>query len=213
MGLLALGACDPNVLIGHARPGVDPNAGDVAPVAEAGMDAGRDPPIDAAPIDAGRDSGRRDSGMDAGDATVDAEQDAGMEAGVVDPGVPWVGPRSQLSWHSGAHTGNEVPAQALFETWRGRPLDLSMFFVDRTTGWPGLVTPAWPIDSITALRTRIVLSIPLYPEGAFNNQACAAGDYNSEWRKLGPFMEGRGRGNAIIRLGWGPNDSEHYWKA
>jgi hypothetical protein len=211
--LLALVACDPNVLIGHARH-ADAGGGAAGTTAP-GMDAGSDPPSDAANVDGGRDSGRPDAGADAdaGDAGMDAQVDGGPDV-EVDAGTPWIGPRSQLSWHSGAHTGNELASQAQFETFRGRPLDLSMYFVDRTQGWPGLVEPTWPIDSITVLRTRIVLSIPLYPQGAaFNNQACAAGDYNSEWEKLGPFLERRGRGDAIIRLGWGPNDSEHYWKA
>jgi hypothetical protein len=88
-----------------------------------------------------------------------------------------------------------------------------MYFVDRTTGWPGIVTPSWPVDMLQPLPTKLVLSLPLYPEGMGNLTDCAAGMYDSEWRKLGPFMKGKGRGDSIIRLGWGPNDSEHYWHA
>ena len=214
--VLALLACDPEVLVGRAspRPNVDASgsggnsagssgsshpggssgSGDVTVMDGGGRDAGPD----AAPIDAGIDAAR--------DAAPDAE---------VDAGTPTPGPRSQLAWHSGAHTGNELATQAAFEVFRGRPLDLSMYFVDRTQGWPGLVAPQWLIDLTEPLDTRLILSIPLYPEDG-SNQECASdptGAYRSEWRKLGPFLARNGRGDSIIRLGWGPNDDRHYWKA
>jgi hypothetical protein len=199
-------ACDPEVIVGHARE----TGRDAAQ--DSGQDAGREP------RDAGHDAGPshpRDAGRDAGiDAAMDAGLDAGPDAAEpVDSGTPLIGPRSQLQWSSGAHTGSDVDAQVAFEAWRGRPMDLTMYFVDRTTGWSGLVTPGWPIDMLAPLKMRLVLSIPLFPEGMGSLAECAAGMYDSEWAKLGPFLKDRGRGDSIIRLGWGPNDSEHYWRA
>ena len=209
----ALAACDPDVLIGHANPREVADgsgaSGAGSPASGSGGSAGTG---DVTVIEAGVDAGPSPS--DAGprfDGSVDAGPDAGPDA-TIDPGIPTPGPRSLLSWHSGAHTGNELATQAAFEDFRGRPLDLSMYFVDRTQGWSGLVAPQWLMDLTAPLQTRLVLSIPLYPEDG-NNQACATGAYDSEWRKLGPFLQRNGRGDSIIRLGWGPNDSNHYWVA
>lgn len=129
------------------------------------------------------------------------------------PDAALVGPRSELFWLSGAHSGNEIENLQAFASFRGRPLDVAMFFVDRTVGWDGLVQPGWPVDAFTAVEGRMMLAEPLYPEGIGNNQDCARGLYDEEWRMLGPFLEARGRGDSIIRLGWGPNDAAHEWRA
>jgi len=131
----------------------------------------------------------------------------------IDNGTPLIGPRSQLRWLSGSNTGNNVERFLDFEAWRARPSDLALSFVDRWTGWPGLVNLAWPVDTLEAVEGRLLLAIPLYPEGEGNNQDCAAGAYDAQWRMLGPFLRSRGRGDSIIRLGWGLNDSAHMWRA
>jgi hypothetical protein len=149
----------------------------------------------------------------------DAAPPVATEAGPADAGAPDARdadaalPPPEVSWPSGVHAGNELSSYADFEAFRGRPIELAMFFVDRSVGWPGLVTPGWPIDMLAELDARLVLAEPLYPEGEGNNQECATGAYDAEWRKLGPFLTERGRGDSVIRLGWGPNDSAHAWRA
>lgn len=88
-----------------------------------------------------------------------------------------------------------------------------MVYVDRVTGWPGLVEPGWPVDVLAGFQGRLVLAEPLYPEGMGNNQDCAAGLYDPEWQKLGPYLAARGRADTTIRLGWGVNDAEKPWRA
>jgi hypothetical protein len=145
------------------------------------------------------------------------EADAAPAPPAVEAGVPDADaaplPLPEVTWPTGAHAGNELQALSDFEDWRGRPLELVMFFVDRTVGWPGLVTPGWPVDMAAAIEGRLVLAEPLYPEGQGNNQDCAAGAYDAEWRTLGPFLSARGRGDTILRLGWGPNDGTHFWRS
>lgn len=155
----------------------------------AGMDAGTTAP------DAGLDAGH-DGGGDAGrDATLDA------------------GPPGEVTWLSGARVGPTPADLDAFGVFRNRPLDLTLYFVDRTVGWPGVVEPGWPLDMLRGSPLRLILALPLYPEGQGNNSDCAAGAYDSEWQKLGPYLRNYGRENSIIRLGWGPNDSEHLWRA
>jgi hypothetical protein len=109
-------------------------------------------------------------------------------------------PRPEINWPTGVHTGTELDRYAAFEAFRGRPIDLAMLFVDRTVGWPGLVTPGWPVDMLDDLDARLMLAEPLYPEGAGNNQDCAAGAYDAEWAKLGPFLAERGRGDSEFTM-------------
>lgn len=161
--VLALGGCDPNVVVGHAS---QPVSADAAPSEDA-----------SAPEDSG-------------------------------PRMP------AITWATGVHTGNDLQEYLDFGTWRARPLDLLHVFTDRTTGWPGIVEPSWPLDMLASFAGRLVISQPLYPEtGGYDSAACAAGAYDAEWAKLGTFLVERGRGNAILRLGWGFNDGSHVWAA
>ncbi|MDD9934876.1 MAG: hypothetical protein OXT09_14800 [Myxococcales bacterium] len=130
-----------------------------------------------------------------------------------DAAVAVQSPPAPVSWPTGVHTGNELERYESFAAWRGRPIDVALFFVDRTVGWPGVVEPGWPVDMLAGLDARLILALPLYPEGEGDNSSCAGGAYDEEWRKLGPFLIERGRGDSIIRLGWGPNDSAHDWRA
>lgn len=212
---LGVTACDPVVTVGTLP--VQPEAVE--------SDAGRTR-MDASFVHADASSDASSVRGDGSSVPMDASpaptSDAAIaSSGVVDGGtivhdagpLPEVGPRSRLPWLSGAHAGHEVTDYDAFERWRGRPVDLALFFVDRGNGWPGLVEPAWPVDMLGSLGARLVLAIPLFPESGGNRSDCAAGAYNDQWRKLGPFLAQRGRGDSIIRLGWGANDVGHPWGA
>jgi hypothetical protein len=183
--LCALGllGCDPTVLVGHLPP------------SQSVMDA-----TAAKPVDAGS------SRADARAATADAStRDGG--AALADAAL------AAVSWHSGAHAGNDLPLYLDFGTWRGRPLDLAHLYPDRTHGWDGIVAPGWPVDMFSPFAGRLMLSLPLYPVGQGNNQDCATGAYDAQWRKLGSFLVSAKRADSIIRLGWGVNDLSHDWRA
>lgn len=119
----------------------------------------------------------------------------------------------EVTWLSGAHSGNNLSEYQAFASWRGRPLDFAHVFPDRTQGWEDLMMPNWPVDMFGPFEGKLMLSLPLYPPGFGNNQDCASGAYDSQWRKLGEFLVAKKRGDSIVRLGWGPYDLEHAWHA
>lgn len=142
-------------------------------------------------------------------------RDAGVS--VMDSGLDLTdaairGPLSRLAWVSGAHYTHEPAGYDEFSTWRGRPVDVAHLYVDRNS-WQGLVSPGWPVDMFMSFNGKLVLSEPLYPAMMGNNQDCANGAYDEQWKKLGSFLVDRGRGDTIIRLGWGHNDDTHYWRS
>jgi hypothetical protein len=198
-----LGACDPSGVIGFDRIAVgEPDA------------RVEDPELDAG-----------ESSMDASEL-LDAEpmDSAAADREVADTAVVDAAPRdaaslpkqalSGLLWASGVHYGNESPTYRKFAEFRGRPLDIAALYTDRNS-WAGLVAPDWQISVFEGYPVRWVLSQPLYPlqPAGLNNKDCAAGAYDSEWKKLGTFLNDKGRGDAILRLGWGANDPKHDWHA
>ena len=123
-----------------------------------------------------------------------------------------VAQRVPVTWLSGTHSGNEPPDYTAFGAWRDRPVGLAHLYTDRNT-WGGLVNPGWPLDVFASFPGQVMLSQPLYPLGMGNNQDCASGAYDAEWRQLGAYLLERDRGDAIIRLGWGPSDPSHEWRS
>lgn len=166
---------------------------------------------DAAAFDArvgDRDARGDDMPADAAarDAMV-ADANTGMDSGVAPEPLP------KVTWPSGVHAGQTLQHFQNFGKWRGRNVDLAHVFPDRLQGWDGIVSPSWPVDMFSTFPGQLILSLPLYPEGQGNNKDCAAGMYNAQWRRLGAFLVGRNRPDTIIRLGWGPNDRDHPWRA
>jgi hypothetical protein len=197
---LGLWGCDTRVVIGYSpspSPGSSPSAGRAAAAAsDAGVLDAAAPDAQPAAGSGGREGGA--SGSSAGSGARDAAADE---------------PPPRVSWPSGAHASSELPPLNDFAAWRARPLDLVHVFPDRTRGWDGIVEPAWPVEMFSSFRARLLISLPLYPEGQGNNQECASGAYDSEWRRLGSYLSERDRADSIIRLGWGPNDLNHPWRA
>ena len=130
-----------------------------------------------------------------------------------DGGAGAEAPLPEVTWPTSMHPSNAYQGFLDHAAWRDRPLDLLHAYVDRRT-FQGLVEPGWPLDELAPFVGHVVLSEPLYPEGGLGNNAdCAAGMYDAEWRKLGPFLESHGRGDAVIRLGWGFNDPVKLWRS
>jgi hypothetical protein len=196
--VLACGGCAPEVVIGYAPTPQSLDAGEdsaTPPSEEAGVPEGG--------MDAGSDGGPPDAG-DAGDA---GDPPDVIDAGDDDAEVPL----PEITWPTGSHPGNDLAQYLEFGEWRDRPLAFAHVFPDRAT-WQGLINPAWPFDMFTPFQGRMMMSVPPYPIGMdLNNQDCAAGMYDDEWAQLGTFLTARGRGDTIIRLGWGPNDNDHEW--
>ena len=193
--VLACSGCAPEVVIGYA------------PTPQA-VDPGRD---GAAPFDG---AGVAEGGMDARDAGDESALDGGDSGDlpdVLDAGDDAESPLPEITWLTGGHPGNDLPQYIAFGEWRGRPLDFAHVFPDRNS-WQGLIHPTWPFDMFAPFEGRMMMSVPPYPVGmGFNNQDCAAGMYDDEWAQLGSFLVARDRGDSVLRLGWGPNDTEHEW--
>lgn len=130
--------------------------------------------------------------------------------GGVDAGDDTALPLPDVTWWSGGHPGNDLPVYLDFGDWRGRPLAFAHVFPDRAA-WDGVIAPAWPVDMFEPFDGFLIMSVPPYPEALGTNLDCAMGEYDDEWAQLGTFLVDRGRGDTVLRLGWGPNDLEHEW--
>jgi hypothetical protein len=195
MSVFAALGCDRNVIIGYAPDGSAARDASVIPDPSAMRDAARTP--DASPTNPEPQPDANAMMSDAAGASPDA-------------GEP---PKIAITWRTGAHSGSDLKDYVAFGEWRGRPLGLAGVYPDRTR-WDGIVMPGWPVDMMRDYTGPLLISLPLYPEGGSNNnQDCAAGMYDVEWRKLGTFLSSRSRGDSILRLGWGWNDLEHDWRA
>jgi hypothetical protein len=182
---------------------------------------GRDEITVAPEPDAAEEAAEPDAALDELDAEVAtpeaAREAAAPEAGPSDAGLEAavrLGPWAVLPWKSGVHYGNEPPSYDAFAKFRGRPLDIVTLYPERDA-WAGITNPSWWFDNFEDYPARLVLSQALYPNeppALGNNQDCAAGMYDAEWKKLGSFLALRGP-DTIVRLGWGPNDPTHEWRS
>jgi hypothetical protein len=190
LGCLVLCGCDPHVLIGYVPTDQAAQYDAAVVVSDAHV------PLDSAKSDA----------QVRADAAVRRDASVERDASALEP-LP------KVSWPSGVHSNNDLKSNVAFGTWRGRPIDFIHAYPDRSQGWEGVVNPTWPVDMLSAFGGFFVLSVPLYPDGQGNNQDCAAGMYDAQWRKLGTFLNAHNRADTVIRLGWGPNDLNHGWRA
>lgn len=198
LGSFAVLACDPDVVIGYAP--------DSSVELDASATPDSEPTKPSEPSKPGEPTEPRDASVrDAGPA-----RDASTPPTGGDASTP---PTVQITWRTGAHSGTDLDNFVAFGDWRGRPLGVASVYPERTR-WEGIVTPSWPLDMMRDFSGPLLINLPLYPEGGgYNNQNCAAGMYDAEWKKLGTFLTGRSRGDSILRLGWGWNDLEHDWRA
>ncbi|WP_308204931.1 glycosyl hydrolase [Frankia tisae] len=126
------------------------------------------------------------------------------------PDIDGGGAQSGLPWLSGFQS-HQLAQLTDFGNWRGRPNDLVHVYTDRTSGWGGLVQPSWPVDLFKGFAGKLLISEPTYPKGQGDNGACARGEYDNEWKKLGSFLVEHGRGDSIVRIGWEFNGTFMYW--
>jgi len=121
------------------------------------------------------------------------------------------GKKSGLPWMSGVHPANELQPYIDFGNWRGRQIDLAHVFTVREQGWDPIVEPNWPVNDFASFDGQLVISQPMYPEGAGNNAECASGAYNDQWKRFGAFLVNKNRANTIVRIGWEFNGWFMYW--
>lgn len=127
--------------------------------------------------------------------------------GDADGGSPRV---SGLAWRSGASC-----SQYGFTSWRGRALDVYVGFVEHAT-WDRMfqhLRSNW-FKGVVQRSPQPVVSMPMMPHSAKRQHgACAAGQFDSNFRQFGQLLTQAGAGRAIVRLGWeaGIGSDSHPW--
>lgn len=115
---------------------------------------------------------------------------------------------------SGAYVGSSDPsALAAFGTWRSRPVDFAIDYLDRRS-WSDIERPSWWLQSWSKARTRLVLGVPmLTDDGSTNLQAGARGEYDHSFVALARAMVSYGQESAFLRIGWEMNGDWYRWSA
>lgn len=100
-----------------------------------------------------------------------------------------------------------------FCTLRGRACNVAMTYTDRTDYDSMTRDSAWVFEYFADFDGVLVISQALVPDkGESLMAACAAGDYDQNWRDFGTLMVSHGRGDSIVRLGWEMNESSMAWR-
>jgi hypothetical protein len=119
---------------------------------------------------------------------------------------------SRLPWQSGVYVSGSDPALAQrFAQWRGRPIDVAVFWPNRDT-WADL-TDAPVYDAWSGVAATWVMGMPMWPEGlGGSTQACATGAYDANWRDIATALKATGHADrTIIRLAWEFNGTWYQW--
>lgn len=118
-------------------------------------------------------------------------------------------PRSGLSWHSGAWTGEYMSAKnaTKWGTWRGRASDATPTFPESQT-WSDIRNSTWHIDTYKGFRGTLVYGLPLLParSKASELKQVAAGSQDATYRKVARDLRTRYTGGpVVVRIGWEAN--------
>lgn len=123
------------------------------------------------------------------------------------------GYRSGLPWLSGVYANPTMLGSTTeqFCAWRGRPCDTANVYTTRDS-WQDITDPQNLYQSFAGWPGIFVLSEPMWPEGSGGSfSACAAGNYDSNWRNLGTSLVKAGHAYTIVRLGWEMNGNWFEW--
>ena len=118
---------------------------------------------------------------------------------------------SGLPWRSGASC-----ADATYAAWRGgRRLDANVAFFPAAS-WAAMEDEAdtSSFRGRVGLSPQLVVSLPMMPKTApKQHAACARGDFDDHFRRIGAALADAGAGRALIRLGWEYNrgSGSHPW--
>jgi hypothetical protein len=114
---------------------------------------------------------------------------------------------SGLPWRSGASC-----ADSLYAFWRGgRRLDANVVFAPAAS-WTAMEDYAKSpsFRGKVGLSPQLVVSMPMMPKTApKRHAACARGDFDGHFRRIGAALRAAGAGRALVRLGWEYNRGSH----
>lgn len=119
-------------------------------------------------------------------------------------------PVSKKRWHSGAWVGGHMSAERTnrWGAWRGAVNDVTLTFPEYAT-WKTMGDSAWHVDTFKGATGRLVYGLPLLPREAQPAQLkdVAAGRHDATFRKIARDLRTRGRGDAVVKIGWEANGS------
>jgi hypothetical protein len=127
-------------------------------------------------------------------------------------------------WPTGVHGANQSETDA-FAGFRGRANDVAVLFADNATNWQ-LITSPWIGDQpahFSNFPGTWVVSEPMFPRPA-DGQAtvayternltdCAAGNFDTYFRKIGDWLNSERRSDSFVRIGWEANGNWFGWQA
>lgn len=110
-------------------------------------------------------------------------------------------------WLSGA-SASDING---FESWLGHDVGVYSVWTGRET-WQTLDNIGWlPTTSQYAGRLSIGLAMLPDDDSSATLSNCAAGDYDSDYAKMGQTLTSIGRGDSFLRLGWEMNGDWYRW--
>ena len=118
------------------------------------------------------------------------------------------------AYRGGGSTG--ATALSTYETWSGTKVRRALDFT-ATDSWASLEGPNWQLDPWSASGRQLTLSVPMFPQPTSTSTgslaACAAGDYDSHWTRLGQNLVAKKLSSTVVRPGWEFNGGWFWWKA
>ena len=118
---------------------------------------------------------------------------------------------SGLPWPSGTNAGDLATLRA-WQAFRGRPNDVALVLTQYES-WDGITRPTI-LDVMRPYQGTLVIAQPFWPNTIGGSlSACAAGDYDANWRTFGATLTEKGRQASIIRLAWQFNGDDVEWSA
>jgi hypothetical protein len=123
-----------------------------------------------------------------------------------------------VTFLDGAYFSGSVASNlALFESWRGKPLDLGLTFMPKAN-WlqiedsTGSFTNGFAKPTL-AVAPVVVITVPMLPDSGATLAGGAGGAYNSHFVALATRLIAAGLGSAYIRLGHEMNGNWYTWSA
>ena len=123
------------------------------------------------------------------------------------------------TWLSGGNPDNNTQTGAeQFGRWRGKKCTCALAYPVRDGGWGPLTSAtALPQGVWTDKAVKLVVQLPMFPQGNYTYAACAAGTYREQHKQLGANWHKRekaGFERPVFMLTWEHNHrgpGMHYW--
>jgi hypothetical protein len=122
-------------------------------------------------------------------------------------------PTDALAHNDGRKSGTRGADATSFASWRGTPLGVAVGWAPYGSwsdmlGYFGGRNPR----TLKAKNPNVSIGVGLFPKGG-SLSACAAGQYDGNFKTIGSRLAASGVGDAELRLGWEPGSANPPWTA